>query len=54
MSAAVVITAEVMAIDMKKRAAILDLPDGKKITTKIDKSVKAFDTLKKGDSIHEM
>ena len=26
--------------------------DGKLVTTKVDKSVKGFDTLKKGDTIH--
>jgi len=31
-SEAVVITAEVVAINMKKRAVIFDLPDGKKKT----------------------
>ncbi len=30
----------------------LELADGTKVTTKVDKSVKAFDTLKVGDSVH--
>jgi hypothetical protein len=49
---AVDISAEVMAIDKQKRAVTLELPDGRKVTTKVDKSVKAFDTLKVGDAIH--
>jgi hypothetical protein len=28
------------------------MPDGKVVTRKVDKSIKAFDNLKKGDSIH--
>jgi hypothetical protein len=49
---AVDVSAKVQAIDKGKRTVTLELPDGKKVTTKVDKSVKAFDTLKKGDSIH--
>jgi hypothetical protein len=49
---AVDISAKVLAIDKKKRAVTLELPDGRKVTTKVDKSVKAFDTLTVGDSIH--
>lgn len=49
---AVDISATVQAIDKKKRVVILELPDGRKVTTKVDKSVEAFDTLKVGDSIH--
>jgi hypothetical protein len=49
---AVDVSAKVKAIDRKKRTVTLELADGKKVTTKVDKSVKAFDTLKKGDSIH--
>lgn len=49
---AVDISAEVQAIDKQKRAVTLDLPDGRKVTTRVDKSVEAFDTLKVGDSIH--
>ena len=49
---AVDISAEVQAIDKQKRAVTLELPDGRKVTTKVDKSAKAFDTLKVGDSIH--
>jgi hypothetical protein len=49
---AVDVAATIKAIDRKKRTVTLELPDGKKITTKVDKSVKAFDTLKVGDSIH--
>jgi hypothetical protein len=46
------VSATIQAIDKKKRTVTLKLPDGKTVTTKVDKSVKAFDTLKKGDSIH--
>ncbi len=49
---AVDVAAEVQTIDRKKRTVTLKGPDGKLVTTKVDKSVKAFDTLKKGDSIH--
>ena len=49
---AVDVAATIKAIDRKKRTVTLELPDGKKVTTKVDKSVKAFDTLKVGDSIH--
>jgi hypothetical protein len=49
---AVDVSAKVKAIDKKKRTVTLELPNGKKVTTKVDKSVKAFDKLKKGDSIH--
>jgi ribosomal 50S subunit-recycling heat shock protein len=49
---AVDVSAKILAIDKKKRAVTLELPDGKKVTTNVDKSVKAFDSLKKGDSIH--
>ena len=46
------VSATVQAIDRKKRTVILKGPDGKLVTTRVDKSVKAFDTLKVGDSIH--
>lgn len=46
------VSARVQAIDKKERTVTLKLPDGKMVTTKVDQSVKAFDTLKKGDSIH--
>lgn len=49
---AVDISAELQAIDKQKRAVTLELPDGRKVTTRVDKSVKDFDTLKVGDSIH--
>ena len=47
---AVDVSAQVQAIDKKKRVVTLQLPDGKKVTTKVDKSVKDFDILKVGDS----
>ncbi len=34
------------------RKVSLKRPDGKLVITKVDESVKAFDTLKVGDSIH--
>jgi hypothetical protein len=49
---AVDVSATIVAINKKKRKITLKGPDGKKFTTKVDKSVKAFDTLKVGDSLH--
>jgi len=49
---AVDISATVKDIDKKNRTVTLEMPDGRKVTTKVDKSVKAFDDLKKGDSVH--
>lgn len=49
---AVDVSATIKAIDKKKRTITLKGPDGKKFKTKVDKSVKGFDTLKVGDSIH--
>jgi len=49
---AVDVSATIKSINKKKRTVTLKLLDGKTVTTKVDKSVKAFDTLKKGDSIH--
>ncbi len=46
------VSAKVQAIDREKRKVSLKRPDGKLFTTKVDKSVKTFDTLKVGDSIH--
>ncbi|MCZ6758484.1 MAG: hypothetical protein O7C39_09400 [Bacteroidetes bacterium] len=46
------VSATVQAIDKKKRILTLKRPDGKLVATKVGKSVKAFDTLKVGDSIH--
>jgi len=46
------VSAKVKAIDREKRKVSLKRPDGKLFTTKVDESVKAFDTLKVGDSIH--
>ncbi len=46
------ISAKVQAIDREKRKVSLKRPDGKLVTHKVDESVKAFDTLKVGDSIH--
>ena len=49
---AVDVAATVQAIDRTKRTVTLKGPEGNVITTKVDKSVKAFDTLKVGDSVH--
>jgi hypothetical protein len=49
---AVDVSASVVGIDKKKRTVTLELPEGNVVTTEVDKSVKAFDTLKVGDSIH--
>jgi hypothetical protein len=46
------ISATVKSINKFKRTIKLVMPDGKIVTRKVDKSIKAFDTLKKGDSIH--
>ncbi len=46
------VTATVQAIDRETRKVTLKRPDGKLVTHKVDESVKAFDTLKVGDSIH--
>jgi hypothetical protein len=46
------VSATVQAIDKKKRTVTLKGQDGKLVTTKVDKSVEAFDNLKVGDSIH--
>ncbi len=46
------VTATVQAIDRKTRKVSLKRPDGKLVTHKVDESVKAFDTLKVGGSIH--
>jgi len=49
---AVDVSASITGINKKKRKLTLKLPDGEVVTTKVDKSVEAFDTLKVGDSIH--
>lgn len=49
---AVDVAATVQAIDRTKRTVTLKGPEGNVITTKVDQSVKAFDTLKVGDSVH--
>lgn len=46
------VRATVEKIHQKKRKVVLRLPDGKKVKTKVDKSVKGFDSLKVGDTIH--
>jgi hypothetical protein len=49
---AVDVSATVQTIDRSKCTVTLKGPDGKSLTPKVDPSVKAFDTLKVGDSIH--
>ena len=49
---AVDVSATVVAIDKNERNVTLELPDGRKVTTRVDKSVNGFDDLKKGDAIH--
>ena len=49
---AVDVSATIRAIDGQKRTVTLQLPDGKQVTTRVDQSVKDFDMLKVGDSIH--
>ena len=49
---AVDVSATVVGIDKKKHTLTLKLPEGNVVTTEVDKSVKAFDSLKVGDSIH--
>ncbi|MBW2201888.1 MAG: hypothetical protein JRF71_13825 [Deltaproteobacteria bacterium] len=49
---AVDVSATVVGIDKKNRTVTLEMPEGNVVTTEVDKSVKAFDSLKVGDSIH--
>ena len=49
---AIDVSASIVGIDKKKRTLTLVLPEGNVVTTEVDKSVKAFDTLKVGDAIH--
>ena len=49
---AIDVSASVVGIDKKKHTLTLELPEGNVVTTEVDKSVKAFDTLKVGDLIH--
>jgi len=46
------ISATVKSINKFTRSLKLEMPNGQVVTRKVDKSVKAFDSLKKGDSIH--
>lgn len=46
------ISATVKGIDRNKREVKLQLADGHVLTTDVDESVKAFDTLKVGDVVH--
>jgi len=49
---AIDISAIIKSINKSKRTLKLKMPDGKVVKTKVDKSFKDFDKLKKGDSIH--
>jgi len=49
---AVDVSASVVGIDKKKRTLTLKLPEGNVVTTTVDKSVQAYETLKVGDAIH--
>ena len=49
---AVDVSASVVGIDKKNRTLTLELPEGNVVTTTVDKSVQAFETLKVGDAIH--
>jgi hypothetical protein len=49
---AIDVSAKVAAIDKKNRSVTLELANGKKVTSRVDQSVEAFDKLKKGDLIH--
>jgi hypothetical protein len=50
--ATVDVAATVEGIDRADRTVSLKLPEGNVVTSKVDKSVKAFDTLKVGDSVN--
>lgn len=45
-------SASVKAINRSRRTVTLELADGNVITSKVDPSAKAYDTLKVGDTIH--
>ncbi len=49
---AIDVSATVRGIDKKKRELTLEMPNGHVVTHKVDPSVKAFDTLRVGDTIH--
>ncbi len=49
---AIDVSASVRGIDKKKRELTLEMPNGNVVTHKVDPSVKAFDTLRVGDTIH--
>lgn len=46
------LSATVKAIDRKSRKLTLQLPDGRVVTTTVSPSVKAFDSVKVGDTIY--
>jgi len=47
----ITVSASVLAIDKKSRTVTLGLEDGSEVERQVDKSVAAFDELKKGDTI---
>lgn len=49
---AIDVSARVKGIDRKAREVTLELPNGNVVTHEVAPSVKAFDTLKVGDTIH--
>ncbi len=49
---AIDISAVVKGIDKKQREVTLEMPNGNVVTHKVDPAVKAFDTLKVGDTVH--
>ena len=49
---AVDVSAAIVGIDKENDTVTLELPEGNVVTTEVDPSVKAFETLKVGDVIH--
>ena len=49
---AIDVSASVRGIDKKKRELTLEMPNGHMVTHKVDPAVRAFDTLRVGDTIH--
>ncbi|MEN6321765.1 MAG: hypothetical protein ABFD82_23830 [Syntrophaceae bacterium] len=45
------VTAKVLIVDYKKRTLKLELPEGNNVTVKVDKEVKKFKQIKKGDEV---
>ncbi len=49
---AIDVSAVVRGVHKSNRALTLEMPDGHTVTSKVDPSLKAFDSLKVGDTIH--